>query len=272
MIMLLTDTSSNSVYFSTLIKDFTCYHSIVKKLNKYQIKHGLLSHTKDYWVRDFMPIQISENKFIHYIYNPDYLANEPNYITNPNECFKSLNIDIKSLNVILDGGNVIKCSDSIIMTDKVFVENKNLTKIRLINTLENTLGCEVIFIPWDKNEIYGHADGMVRYIEDRKVLLNNYCNSNKLLRSKIVKVLQDHFDIVELSYNIPKPSANNWAYINYLQVQNLILLPTLGIAEDEQAYQQFGEIFPNHQIEQVDMSEIVKFGGTLNCISWNIKH
>lgn len=270
--MLLTDRETNKVYFSRLIQDFACYHSIVKKLDKHHIEHQALPCTKDYWIRDFMPIQISDKEFIQYEYNPDYLQNSLDYITNPTSCCRSLGIETKHLELVVDGGNVIKCVDSIIMTDKVFIENPNYPKLQLINLLEATFGCEIIFIPWDRNEVYGHADGMVRHIEGNKVLLNNYGNCDKAFRNKMVKILQARFNIVELNYKTSKPSTYNWAYVNYIQVQNLILLPALGIDEDEQALEQFCKIFPNQQIEQVDVSEIVPLGGALNCISWQIKH
>lgn len=97
-----------------------------------------LSFTKDYWVRDFMPIQVTENNFIQYKYQPDYLKNNQKYITNPKGCCKSLKIKSNYIDIILDGGNIIKCSNQIIMTDKVFVENSNYSKLELTNQLENT--------------------------------------------------------------------------------------------------------------------------------------
>ena len=270
--MLLTDRDTNKVYFSQLIQDFACYHSIIEKLNKHNIEHETLSCTQDYWVKDFMPIQTSDKKFIQYVYSPDYLRNKINYITDPSTCCKLLEIRTNPLNLIIDGGNIIKCSDCIIMTDKVFIENSNYSKLHLINMLETFFGCEIIFIPCDRNEVYGHADGMVRYIDENKVLLNNYGDYDKIFRNKIMKVLQTHFNIVELSYKISKPSIYNWAYINYLQIGNLILLPTLSIDEDAQALEQFCRIFPTQKIEQVNVSEIVPLGGALNCISWQIKY
>lgn len=270
--MLPTDKDTNRVYFSQLIKDFTCYSSIIEKLDEHRIEHQTISFTKDYWVRDFMPIQVSETEFVQYEYSPDYLKNETKYITHPDSCCKSLDIETKSLHLIIDGGNIIKCPNCIIMTDKVFSENSNLSRMQVINVLEKTFECNIVFIPRDKNDIYGHADGMVRYIEENKVLLNNYCDYDKTLRNKIVKVLQTHFDVVELSFKTIKPSVNNWAYINYLQVQDLILLPALGLNEDEEALEQFQSIFINQHIEQVNVSEIVQLGGALNCVSWNIKH
>ena len=270
--MLLTDIDSNIVYFSQWITDFACYKSITQILNLYQIKYSLLPYTKDYWIRDFMPIQISETEFIQYKYKPDYLQSKQYYITNPDICCKHLNIPTKKINIIFDGGNCIKCSDCIIMTDKVFLENSNLSKIQVINILEETFQCEIVFIPWDKNEKYGHADGMVRHIMQNKILLNNYINIDKPLRNRMLNILQNRFDIIELDYNIPKQSIHNWAYINFLQIGNLILLPALDILEDKQAYKQFSKIFEGVKVEQVNISEIVKLGGALNCISWNIKY
>ena len=269
--MLPVDKDSNMVYFSEWIKDFTCYESIIEKLNRNQIKFDLLPFTNDYWVRDFMPIQISETEFIEYKYNPDYLQNKPSYITNPAKCCRHLNISTKKIDVVLDGGNIIKCTDTIILTDKVFVENRNLTKTQLFDTLANAFQCNIVVIPWDRNEIYGHADGMVRFTESGKILLNNYINIDVSFRSKLIKALDSHFEIIELAYRVPKLSALSWSYLNYLQVGSFILLPAVGIPEDKQAYEQFSKIFTNYQIEQVDVTEIVKQGGALNCISWNIK-
>ncbi|MCK9163614.1 MAG: agmatine deiminase family protein [Bacteroidales bacterium] len=270
MSKLITGNETNIVYFSEWIKDFRCYGAITKILDKYQVKHEILSFTKDYWARDYMPIQTSESTFIQYCYNPDYLQAKTSYITDPTACCKHLNIDTIKTDIVIDGGNIIKCKDAIIMTDKVLCENPTYSKSELINQLEVLFQAELILIPWDRNEPYGHADGMVRIIKDKKILLNNYMDFDKGLRKNLVKVLSPHFEIIELHYNVSKLSELSWSYINFLQVGNLILLPAMGIDEDGQALCLFKEIF-NTNIEQIDVSEIVPKGGALNCISWNIK-
>lgn len=268
--MLITDRDTDIVYFSEWIKDFRCFSLISETLEKYQINYNLLPFTRDYWVKDYMPIQISDSIFIQYCYNPDYLQTKKSYITNPTSSCKYLDMETTKTNIVIDGGNVIKCNDSVIMTDKVFNENLSYSKSELIKQLESLLQAELILIPWDKNEPYGHADGMVRFIEDKKVLLNNYINFDKPLRKKLIEALNPHFEIVELYYNVPKCSELSWAYINFLQVGNFILLPAMRIDEDESALQLFKDIFKMN-IEQIDVSEIVQRGGALNCVSWNIK-
>ena len=47
------------------------------------------------------------------------------------------------------------------------------------------------------------------------------------------------------------------------------------IDEDEQALKQIKKYYPeyriNERIKQVNMIDIVKYGGALNCITWTIK-
>ena len=270
MTNLLTDIDTDFVYFSALTKRFQCFDSIIKILDRHQVKYGMVPLTKDYWVRDFMPIQISDSKYIQYRYNPDYLQNDNDHITNPTSCCKQLKIETVETNIVIDGGNVIKCSNAIIMTHKIFVENPSYSKIALINKLEKLFETEIIIIPWDKCEPYGHADGMVRFINGNKILLNNYIDFDKKLRKKLINVLSPRFDIVELHYDVPKKSNFSWVYINFLQVNNLILLPAMGIDEDMQALRLFKGIFDT-PVEQVNVAKIVGKGGALNCISWNIR-
>lgn len=60
-------------------------------------------------------------------------------------------------------------------------------------------------------------------------------------------------------------------YINYLGMAGLIIVPTFGMKEDEEAVQIIRQLFPNYKILTLNSSEIAKKGGILNCISWNIK-
>ena len=125
-------------------------------------------------------------------------------------------------------------------------------------------------IPWDRHERYGHADGMVRYLGDGRVLLANYGDFDPAFAEKLLKILSCRYEVAELRFPVGKPSTYNWAYINYLQVGKMILLPKLGVEEDELAYEQFRSLFPQASIYQVDVKSLVRRGGVLNCVSWNI--
>ena len=86
-----------------------------------------------------------------------------------------------------------------------------------------------------------------------------------------LRVLEKHFDVVTLTYNVKRKHERSWAYINFLQVGNLILVPQLGIPEDEQALEQLSKALPDCEVVGIPALETVRRGGALNCISWNIK-
>ena len=75
---------------------------------------------------------------------------------------------------------------------------------------------------------------------------------------------------------MPNPNEKlNWAYINFLQTRDLIIVPKFGIKEDQQAFEQIKNFFPEYsnqnRICQVDMNETAKYDGALNCITWTVK-
>ena len=295
---LLSDAQTNVCYFSQRLIEYGYGFNIARRLANSGIKVKILYGTRDIWCRDFMPIQIAEDKYIGYEYTPDYLCAE--FQTNPARINRSLGIDVKQSGIILDGGNVVKTSKGIIMVDKVFEENRHIPRKILIKRLENYFEAEIIFLPWDKEERYGHSDGIVREISDGRVLMTNYHHYDKDYADRLGHILSQYFEVEALDYNVKEPCKYNWCYINFLRVGNKVFIPHLTwedysppseaarpyngttikanpkwyhscIKEDIQALQQFQRLFTDCEIIPVSCPQIVEQGGALNCISWNIK-
>ena len=221
------------------------------------------------WARDYMPVQVSKNKFVHFNYSPDYLKCYPEYKPDTSAILSALEIQVTDSDIIIDGGNVISCGDKVIMTDKIFRENTHYNHDMLIDTLSQLLEAEVVLIPEDFYDEYGHADGMVRYMGEGSVLLNNYCDFDKALRKKLLAALSPHFDITELHYGTH--TDKSWAYINFLHVGQHILIPMVDDKLGEMAFRQIDEAFPQCKCHPVYHCEsIVREGGALNCSTWNI--
>lgn len=278
------DKNTNLVYFSDLLRTDIKYSSTCKsittKLDQFKIKYKFLENTNDIWARDYMPIQVTENEFIEYLYDPDYLQNDQYFHTRTitsNVC-QSINLTTFKTDIIIDGGNIIKSSDCLIMTDKIYIENKeNYHSEELTEKLKSTFGVnKIVIIPKDGGDIFGHADGMIRFIDEKTVILNGYFDQYGLqFRKKLFGSLeQAELSWKFLKFNLKNPNKNNWAYINFLQMKELLLIPKLNIEEDQMAIEQFYEFFPDYAsqnlIQQVDVREIIKDGGALNCVSWNI--
>ncbi|HQF09431.1 MAG TPA: agmatine deiminase family protein [Spirochaetota bacterium] len=282
---MITDKDDSMIYFSELLKNDSKYSKTCKNLTEildsYSIEYHFLPGTNDIWARDYMPIQVSVDKFIEYRFDPDYLqAVKWRYLkTHPDIGCDAIKLKTVKTDIILDGGNIIKSHDKVILTDKAVKENmKKYTEQELVQELKRLFEVEkVILIPWDKNEPYGHADGMIRFVDDYNVVVNGYFDDyDEAFKNKFFSVLDDNgIRYQKLIYSVKNPDIDrNWAYINYLQTKDILLLPGLGIEEDRQAMEQFENLFPDYakrkRIIQVDVSPLVAEGGALNCISWTI--
>ena len=259
-----------TVYFSEHITAYKCWNNIKEALESQGVSYGFLKHTKDIWTRDFMPVYSGRHSYVSYKYNPDYLQECKEYITeNINKVFDFSKDSIVETNLVIDGGNIIVCGDKIIMTEKIFVENPNHSKEQVVELIEKAFSAKLVVIPWDKEEKYGHADGMVRYVSGNHVLINNYKDIDSELRQRLLDALRPYFSqISELEYGSAQ-RVDSWAHINYLQVNNLIFVPQLEIPSDKLAVEQISKTFPASTIIPVEVKGIVKKDGALNCVTWN---
>ena len=274
---MINDYQTNTVYLADGIRHYMPLAiNLFNALDSAGVETHLLRHTesaKHVWARDYMPLQLDENRFLQYRYAPDNLKNDPDYIPPYETICRGLHLKCKQTKFVIDGGNVVKSGKRVIMTEKVFRENPGYTPEYLRKRLEETFECEVCIIPWDQYEIFGHADGMVRSIGDNYVLMNNYIDLDKSLRGRLKMALEaEGFYVEELHYDMPRPSKQSWAYLNFLQVKNRIFVPGLRIHEDIMAVEQIQKYYPHHKVVLVpDCLGLVRDGGALNCISWNIK-
>jgi len=281
---MITDKETNTIYFSEKLLEQS--PEIAKQISE-SIKHfgadcRFLPGTKDIWARDYMPVQVNDHKLIQFTFYPDYLIEYEYLKSEPDSICADLQLNIVKSDIILDGGNVVKSDNCVIMTDKIVIENKHkynkeqlLTKLRELFEVDR-----VVLIPWDHGERYGHADGMVRFIDNKTVLLQGYYNTRKdLFKDDFLDYLLDSLKENHLNYeflNIDYPEKINakFAYLNYLQTKDFILLPSLGIEKDDAAMvEEIKKYFPDYKdkIQKIKMNSIIAKGGALNCISWTIK-
>jgi agmatine/peptidylarginine deiminase len=284
---MITDSDTNLILLSGIIYSDPRFSAIKKELQEITSSSGIINiflpHTKDIWARDYMPIQVNSNKYIEYRYDPDYLqgiqADRRGLKSYPDLICSELKLNTVKTDIILDGGNVVKSLDAVILTDKIFAENASTyTRDELIKELKRLFEVnKIIIIPWDKNEEYGHADGMVRFIDNNTVLVQGYFDQYPLEFQKEFFGALDRYNyhIKKLSFESDPISTNSWVYLNFLQTKDVIIIPGLGIKDDYFALDQISGYFPEYantnRIFQVNIRDIAKMGGGLNCLSWTIK-
>ena len=298
---IITDDLCDTVFFSSLLNlksasyDYSLssvilknFVSDIKEALEPDYKYNELRNTNDIWARDYMPVQIFEDKFFNYKYFPDYLREKKEDEKSITD-FRNVNFnfDLKGYNptnignIIADGGNIVKCDNFIIMTQKVFGELDNIIGGMSLDKLREEIGTDVVIIPSDSEDRFGHADGMVRYVKPGTILLRAAQDEEdtkfldrveKAITNQKPGVKVERLNLPYINNQEDSVRKHNWCYINFLRIGNKILLPHLGTTDDELVMYQFHIHFKGCDIKPIYMLPIVEAGGgALNCLSWTVK-
>ena len=275
------NTKEQIVYLSELLKTKypeTC-DRLTKILESHHVKYAFIEGTKDIWCRDYMPIQTESGKFIQFKYDPSYLKGNKEWEesrSDVDEVCRLNGIKAEKSDINLDGGNVLICDDRAIISNRIYSENPNWNKEELVSTLSKLLECEIIIIPAENDDMTGHADGMVRFVDRNTILGNKLADEYKYWREGMQKVIEQYgLKYIDVPFFAPKapkhPLSAVGIYVNYLEVNNLIVLPVFGRDEDKQAVEIIQNAFPTKVIETIDYNDVAYEGGLLNCTTWVIK-
>ena len=249
-----------------LIKNYVKIADALRSiLDKYDIKCEILE-TKDIWMRDFMPFLLDNGHLVSYDYDPDYLKDDK---------YSHLRTKIQPLsdhiNLVLDGGNFVRLGGKAIMTDKIFKENPSKTKAEIIEIIKQKCALnELIIIPRQPYDMLGHSDGMVRWIDENSVLVNDFSNESKSFNDRLVKSLKKYgLNIKFMKYGEGFFSkTRDWgAYLNFIKIKDILIVPIYGIVDGDVAVEQIKKIYSDCSVETINLSEIIELGGALHCIT-----
>lgn len=264
------------LYFSSKLntqKHKPAADRVFAALDLFNVKYKLLNNTNDIWARDYMPIKTKSGKYISFRYEPSYLANNLQLRTNfKTDIAPHLVLPVTYSNINLDGGNVVfsPSKEKVIISDRVFSENPEYDKNTLLLELEKLLEASVLIIPSLKSDMTGHADGMVRFVDENTVVTNAPLSPYGF-ETKVKKSLQNYvFNVIDFPYFYSKGDSAVGCYLNYLATEKSIFLPVFGVDTDNEAIKLAKNIF-DKTIIPVNINEIAKYGGLLNCISWEFE-
>ena len=264
-------------YFASLLQTNPIYQPAADRLLAALYSAGeeyrLLDGTHDIWLRDFMPVQIRDGSFVSFRYEPSYLENEPELRSNfKNDLSLQFPFSVVYSDINLDGGNVVfsPSKEKAVISDRILKENPNYTQAQLIKTLKRQLKAQIILIPSLKNDMTGHADGMIRFVDENTVI-GNCVPSKNGLEQRIKTVLQDYgINVIDFPYFSSSNNSAIGCYLNFLETERYIFMPVFGNELDGKAIASAKGIFTK-MIVPININEIAKEGGVLNCISWETK-
>ena len=306
---MLKDKDFDTVYFSEYLKNpisekhkgfAQIYRDLETVLKRHRYETKLLPYKKhlvmdgflSVWCRDYMPIHTVRRDLIDFAYTPNYLNAEKYKGHEPDSHWVCEELGIRALDystdepvfnkkhIVLDGGNIVRCGEKVIMTNKVFIENPHYEREKLTKILEVYFDAKIVFLPWDSREHLGHADGILHYISGNKVVMDttgvtSRNGKDRKFANAYRQVLEENdLEVLPLDFtDIDEDASNRWAYTNWLQMNGLIILPSLRDTprSNERAYEQIEKYtrMSHLAIEMVDATDLIKVGGgAFNCASW----
>ena len=116
----------------------------------------------------------------------------------------------------------------------------------------------------------GHSDSIVRWIDESSVLINDFSNESKSFNYRLIKALKKSgLDVKFMKYKEGFFTKNrDWgAYLNFIKIKGILIVPIYGIDDDDVALQQIKKIYSGCSVETINLSEIIELGGALHCIT-----
>ena len=248
--------------------------NLTAALDTHNIPYRFLPNTKDIWVRDFMPVRTRSGQMISFRYEPSYLKNAPDLRTDfRKDLAPQLGLPVTYSNINLDGGNVVFSPSGVrvLISDRIFSENPEYPSAVLLRELSELLEADVLIIPSLKSDMTGHADGMVRFLDDRTVLCNRPLSSCGFEQQVKRAVQNCGLDVVDFPFVPTGGVSAVGCYLNYLETERVVFLPVFGIEQDAEAETSARQLF-SKEIVSVNIREIARQGGCPNCISWEGPH
>jgi hypothetical protein len=255
------------------------YRELWAALDDLGIEHEVLTgddFPADIWIRDWGFVAGHyfrfEPSYAKGLYLPGLVAKARRMLDHRLGCRPS------GVPLIMDGGNFIHNGRTVILTDKVLMDNAAMSKAAVERAILDLGFEQVVFIPVEPDDDVAHADGIVRFISADVLLVNDYTGSDFTgYRKRLMRVLETSgigARIVPFPwFSTTQKKGRVWSaagvYINFILTRDGIVYPTFNHPLDEKVARVLAENTPL-PLRPVFASPLAWHGGVLNCISLNV--
>jgi agmatine deiminase len=270
--------AATDVFVSDLLKARhpSFHHELGKQIARFGLALREIPGTRDIWCRDYMPVPIAEDRFVQFRYEPDYLADACHLITPPEVAKPICGRSCRGSELIADGGNIVRRGGIAILTERILAENATLSRKKVECKLRDELEVDrLIAIPVEPGDIFGHADGIVQFVDDELVLVNDYDDIDRAYGRRVVSALRrHHVDPIPIPYaptyamKAGIPSAVG-VYVNLLETQRAIFVPRYSRSSDDRAAAVIERVARGRAVLGIQCASLATGGGSLRCATWS---
>jgi agmatine deiminase len=247
--------------------------------------------TNDTWIRDFAGINIYKNgkrqtyDFTFNAWGNKFDASIDNTITQRLFDEGFLRGKLKTIPFVLEGGSIESNGEGVMLSTAycLFEENRNpqLSKKKIKQTLIKLFGLKKLIILKHGallgDDTDSHIDTLARFLDTNTIAYVKCYDKQdvhyKELRKMEKELQKTGFDLLPL----PLPKAHYFkderipaTYLNFVLINNAVLVPTYNDAYDTDVLATFKRHFSHREVVGIDASVFIREHGSLHCASMNI--
>ncbi len=232
------------------------------------------------WLRDTAGFNMGTH-IVKPIFKPKYYRkyyDEANNISQYMKVIHSiLGVDMEKIPLIWDGGNLVTNGEVGFITEQIIHDNKKThTEEKIKEIIKSHLDIEPIFLPVLPEDVFGHSDGYLAFLNTDTIAISvyprNWKKKDRDYLQTIKTIVKRHISkVVEIKENLTGGvdegiSSAKGNYVNFLQLGKEIYMPSFGDGEIEKwnkdVLSKYGKV------RMINCNELAQFGGLLHCISF----
>jgi agmatine/peptidylarginine deiminase len=233
----------------------------------------------DIWMRDFTTVNPENPTQFQYTWAS--MSKKQSIETQQSfaEFADKYSIKRSKTDLIIDGGNLVDNYAGKYITTTRFAKDNKLSIEKAKEKLKQTLNAKEVAIIEPDEETLAHSDGMVMWLDDKTLLVNDY-SKDKPFRDSIVNELKSSFPDTKI-VEVPVVNVDNkpgeWegfesacgVNLNSVLTFKNVYVPVFGMPHDKQAIEIIKQN-TDKSVFEVDAKGVCPMGGSVRCLTWQL--
>jgi agmatine/peptidylarginine deiminase len=233
----------------------------------------------DIWMRDFTTV--NPKNPMQFVYTSASMTKKQSVETQQSfvDFADKYGIKRSKTDLIIDGGNLVDNYAGKYITTTRFAKDNKLSIEKAKQELKKTLNAKEVAIIEPDEEALAHSDGMVMWLDDKTLLVNDY-SKDKPFRNLVINELKTSFPDTKI-IEVPVVNVDNkkgeWegfesacgVNLNSVLTFKNIYVPVFGMPHDKQALEIIKQN-TDKKVFEVDAKGVCPMGGSVRCLTWQL--
>ncbi len=246
--------------------------------------------TNDTWIRDFGVICIFNNKLLKILnfkfnaWGEKFEYEKDNGVNTKLNKQNFFNAPMQDIDFILEGGSIDTNGKGVLLSTQNCIFNKNrnpkYSKMQILDILKSTLGIKkIITLKYGSligDDTDSHIDTLARFV-DTNTIAYAKCYDRKDGHYDELKKMEKELKATKFKLlPLPLPSAKYFkksrlpaTYLNFVFINNALLVPTYKEQNDKIVIEILQNFFKNRDVIGIDASIFIRENGSLHCATMN---